>query len=36
LNFLENKKQEEIFVEEIQNWVNDYYSERSGFKIDFI
>ena len=31
-----NKKQEDIFVEEIQNWVNDYYSERNGFKIDFI
>ena len=25
-----NKKQEEIFVEEIQNWVNDYYSEKNG------
>jgi hypothetical protein len=29
-----NKKQEELFVEEIQNWVNDYYSEKSGVKID--
>jgi hypothetical protein len=24
----ENKKQEEIFIEEIQNWVNDYYREK--------
>jgi len=31
----ENRKQEEIFVEEIQNWVNEYYSEKRGFKIDF-
>jgi hypothetical protein len=23
-----NKKQEELFVEELQNWVNDYYSEK--------
>jgi hypothetical protein len=23
-----NKKQEEIFIEEIQNWVNDYYREK--------
>jgi hypothetical protein len=30
-----NKKQEELFVEEIQNWVNDYYSEKGGVKIDF-
>ena len=30
-----NKKQEEIFVEEIQNWVKDYYSEKNGVKIDF-
>jgi len=30
-----NKKQEEIFVEELQNWVNDYYSKKSGVKIDF-
>ena len=30
-----NKKQEEIFVEEIQNWVNDYYNEKNGVKIDF-
>jgi len=29
------KKQEEIFVEEIQNWVKDYYSEKNGVKIDF-
>ncbi len=29
-----NKKQEEIFVEDIQNWVNDYYSEKNGVKID--
>ena len=30
-----NKKQEEIFVEEIQNWVNDYYNEKNKVKIDF-
>ena len=30
-----NKRQEEIFVEEIQNWVNDYYSEKNVVKIDF-
>jgi hypothetical protein len=29
-----NEKQEEIFVEDLQNWVNDYYSEKHGFKID--
>ncbi len=32
---IKNKKQEEIFVEDIQNWVNDYYSEKNGVKIDF-
>ena len=30
-----NKKQEEVFVEDIQNWVSDYYSEKNGFRIDF-
>jgi hypothetical protein len=30
-----NKKQEEIFLKEIQNWVNEYYSEKRGVKIDF-
>ena len=30
-----NKKQEEIFLKEIQNWVNEYYSEKKGVKIDF-
>ncbi len=29
-----NKKQEEIFVAEIQNWVNDYCSEKNGVRID--
>jgi len=29
-----NQKQEEIFLEDIKKWVNDYYSEKNGFKID--
>ncbi len=28
-----NKKPEDIFVEDIQNWVNDYYIEKNGFPL---
>ena len=27
-----NKKQEEIFIKEIQNWVNEYYSGKTELK----
>jgi hypothetical protein len=29
-----NKKQEEILFEDIKNWVNDYYSDKKGYKVN--